>query len=256
MYNEIYALHDYDLTLKQRGAFAISIKEAVGLNEKGYGIYHTVNLFSGARKKENLARIRYWIADIDVGDKKEQMENINKLTFYPSMIIETKKGYHCYWQALDATVENYQKIEQGIIRKLKADEGCKDVSRILRSPGYNHMKDPKEPFKINEVGGNEADYREKEMLYAFPIEVKNNHKYSYNKKSDKAEFLNPDNWNRIFGLDRITNGNRNNELARITFWLKDEGLTASEIENVIKGINQRIDPLPEREINSILKGKI
>ena len=99
------------------------------------------------------------------------------------------------------------------------------------------------------------EYSEKEMGYYFSYPVKKK-KYVYDKTKDKEGMLNPENWDRIFSLNRITNGNRNNEFCRIILWLKDEEFSKDEIENVIWEMNSRINPLPESEIRALLRGKL
>jgi hypothetical protein len=256
---QLYALHDNDEELKKQGSFVVTRDDACKLNADGYGIFQTPNNFSDQiRRKDKLVRINYWIADIDCGTKEEQKKRVKDLCFHPSVIVETKKGYHCYWKAKDATVENYSTIEQGIIKKLDADRGCKDVTRLLRAPGFNHCKDKDNQFFVDIVYEKNAEYLEKEMLFEFRIIKKVScvlNKYKP-KEINKSDFTNPDNWNRLFQLERIREGSRNNELTRIVFWLRDVQLSSYDIEYVIRGVNQRINPLPDEEIRSILKGKI
>ena len=69
---------------------------------------------------------------------------IKQLLFY---VVETKKGYHCYWGVKgSATLENFTMIEEKLIELLKGDKHCKDPLRLLRCPGYYHMKYPVHPF--------------------------------------------------------------------------------------------------------------
>ena len=138
----LFAIHDYDNKLKRKGAFEIKPEEVQELNKQGYGIYMCVNEFNGARKIENLQKINFWIADLDSGTKLDMINRIEELVLQPSIIVETKKGYHCYWKAENATFENYTEIEKGLIKKLNADKACKDVTRLLRFPTSYHMKNP------------------------------------------------------------------------------------------------------------------
>jgi len=253
---QIYALHDSDPELKKKGAFSIELNDAEKLNKEFYGIFHTPNIFKGARKKENLVNIRFWLADIDDGTKEQQMDLINKAKYKPSLIIETKKGYHCYWNAKDATIENYRVIEQGLIYALNADKGCKDVTRLLRCPNFLHMKDKNNPFMIKIIQKNDEVYREAEMLFGFPIPKPKHERIKY-ETNDKSDFLNPDNWDRIFKLNMIGEGSRNNEMCRIIFWLRDLGFCGSDIENAVLEMNNRLsNSLPQHEINFLLKGKL
>lgn len=251
----LYALHDWDPELKAKfGAFPVPEPEAESRNREGYGIYFTPNDFAGTRKKENITRINYWMADIDAGTKPEQMARIDKLILRPSKIIESKRGYHLYWAAGGATLENYRTIQEGIIEKIGADAAVKDPARLMRAPGFYHMKNKDDPFLVRIVFQSGDKYTEKEMLYAFPKKKLVRMNYVFDRNLDKSEMLDPANWNRIFHLDRLTNGNRNNELFRISMWLHDTGFSASTIRKTVFEMNNRLaNSLPENEVETILR---
>lgn len=258
----LFKLHDNDEILKSKGAIEISsldLSEIEKLNQNGYGIFWVLNDFNGARKKENLTHINFWFCDIDGGNKTSQIEKIKSLNIVPTWVIETKNGYHCYWAVNGkASLENFEKIEKGIIKKLNGDKHCVDPLRLLRAPGYYHMKNPKDPFFVNFVEelNTDATYTEEQMLFYFEDEEKsiyNKIKIHYNNKN---EFLKEDKWEQIFKISEIVKGCRNSMLARYTFWLIDEGLNDSDISYIINGINQKtVSPLSQHEINTILRSK-
>lgn len=265
----LFALHDWDENLKQKGAIDITKKYhdlndkgdiAERGNKKGYGIFWVVNDFEGARKKENLKKINFWYCDIDEGTKEEQLNRIKKLLIQPSFIIETKKGYHCYWGVKgSASLENFERIEAKLIELLNGDTHCKDPLRLLRCPGYYHVKNPKEPFLCQIVDGFGSDkgYTEQAMLdwLCRKEETPKHTKPVF--KGSTSDFLDEDKWEKIFKISDIYKGNRNGTLTRYTFWLKDEGLSSFEIDYVIRGINNKLtDPLPERELNQLLRSKL
>lgn len=269
----IIALHDSDERLKTKWQAMditdkikdLSILEdtATRANKKGYGIFWVVNDFEGARKKENLTKINYWYCDIDGGDKKSQMEKIDGLQLPPTFIVETKNGYHCYWAVKgEASIDNFEAIEIAIVERLGGDIHCKDVLRMLRCPGYYHMKDPENPFFCDIVwdAGSNQSYTEEQMINYFLRNKRNNDKiikFKPDIKCDKNDFLDKNKWERIFKISSLYKGCRNSKLAQYTFWMRDEGLTSSEIEYVINGINDSMsDPLSKSEVASILRGKI
>lgn len=251
----LYALHDSNPELKKKGAFPIMMSEAKKYNEEGWGIFWTPNVFNGARKANNLLKIRFWIADIDEGTKEEQLERIKKLPILPNNIVETKKGYHCYWTAQDATIENYRDIECGLIQRLKADPACKDVCRLLRYPNYYHCKDPNNKFLVKVVDKHDYVATEKQMLCAYRLPKPVYKPINYD--GDKSELLNPKNWDKIFKLSQAMAEGRNNFLTRVTFWLKDAGFDAGVIEQTIYNMNSKIPtPLDEWEVRTILRTKL
>lgn len=257
---KFFALHDYNNEMKSFGAIELGLDALENYNREGFGIYWTLNEFDGARKKENLTKITHWFCDIDGGNKAEQMDRINQLLMPPSFIIETKNGYHCYWAVEGkATIENFERIERGIAEKLKADIHAIDVLRLLRVPGFMHQKNPQEPFEVTllDYAGSDRFYTEAQMLAYFAKEAD---VIPFKKPSfirDRSVFLDENNWSRLFKTDQLYKGCRNSKLAQFTFWLKDEGLNAEEIRYVINGVNSRmVTPLSQREVDSILRGKI
>ena len=252
-----YVIHDYDPVLKAKyGSKNVPESELKDWNSRGFGIHFTPNTFEGPRRAENLVKINFWIADIDDGPKEEQLKRIKRLPIYPNRIVETKRGYHCYWKALDATPENYRKIEEGIIQALGADPQCKDVCHTLRAPGFLHQKDPKNPFLVKIIEDNcYIGWKERQMMVAFVKPQKPKPRfYTPPPSVDVADLINPDNWEKFYHVSRIGQGNRNAEFARITMWLRDAGCDQYNAEATIEGINARLpDPLPEREVRGIIQ---
>lgn len=251
---DMYAIHDHDPALKTKGCLNITKEQAPEFNRNGYGIFWTPNVFDGARKAENLKKIRFWFVDIDEGDKEKLYNSLTTAILKPSIIIETKNGFHAYFAAKDATEKNFALVQKGLIEKFKGDPACKDVSRLLRVPEYYHCKNPQEPFKVKKVFQTDSEYKESMMLYCFPVKRQKISKLEY--KGEKSDMLEEDNWNRIFNLNRIGDGCRNNELSRIAFWLRDEGFNESVVLNTIQRMNAKIsNPLDQFEVNQLVRSK-
>ena len=248
----VYALHDYDEKLKRKGAFEINENQIEKFNKLGYGIYWTLNEYKGRRLAQNITKINYWIADIDEGTKEEQLKRIQSLWLKPSFVVETKKGFHCYWEAENATLENYKKIELGIIEKLKADKACKDPVRLLRMPYCYHQKDKNNPFLVQIIEQTGKVYTEEKMLYIFELKQEKKQPKLLDKSID---IFDESKWEELFHISRIGKGCRNNELFKCMMKMKDLGYNA-EISSVINTINSRLsEPLPQYEVDAILRGK-
>ena len=128
------------------------------LNEKGFGVFFSVNLFNNFRRREEeLAKLRYLYIDIDfrkegdtkdiTADKKAFIKTLSE--FYPpTKIVETKNGMHPLWWVLEQDVQLYKDVLLQLIDWSKEYGSCgdsvKDVARILRLPNYYHNKG--EPF--------------------------------------------------------------------------------------------------------------
>lgn len=166
----LFALHDSDETLRRtHGAREVSQAEAERLNAEGYGVFWVPNRFEGRRVQANLKEIRYWFAEIDSGTKAEQLARLRKSPLIPSMVVESRRGYHAFWKVRgQASPEHWKRIERGLVRVLKGDPKATDLLRLLRAPGFNHVKDPANPFLVQVVWTLDAAYSEEQMLRAFP----------------------------------------------------------------------------------------
>jgi hypothetical protein len=167
--SQIYVLHDSDP--KNHPMVRISLAQAAAYNAKGYGVYQTINEFNGPRRIKNLVRINAWAIDIDDGSKDSQLARIRQgLT--PTMVVETRRGYQVYWAAKDAKPEHWNEI---VLKRLvpfyHADPKARDLARILRRPGFYHLKDPKNPFLVRKVWEWKVAYTELQMaMHYSPIE--------------------------------------------------------------------------------------
>lgn len=183
---EWYRIHDTD---KSGGAIQIRPEQAEMWNRNGWGIFHAINSFSGPRRKEYLSQINAWAIDIDGGNKKDHLKKIWNAPILPSLVVETKSGFHLYWNAKDAIVSSYKSIiEDRLIPFFGADERAKDLSRLLRVPGFFHAKDPNDPFMIKVRHWNNVSYSEADILFAFP-KVKKDNKEQQKKVKDLNRVL-------------------------------------------------------------------
>lgn len=183
-----------------RGVFEINPKDADEWNKKNFGIFWSVNEFDGPRQIKNLIRINSWAVDIDKGSKDDMMKIFNRF-LVPSLVIETKRGFHVYWDAVDATKENFQAIVlDRLVFYFGADKNARDIARILRVPGYNHCKE--EPYEVKAIYRSSARYTEAQMLRYFRLPKKAQDQSEL--KQELRKNLNPhgdDLWEKVYNLD-------------------------------------------------------
>lgn len=163
-----YRMHDAPESTK--AAIVVEKSDAKNWNtpEKGFGIFMTVNEFDGARRKECLRKINAWAVDMDDGTKQEQHDRLLKSPLIPSLIVETKRGYQAYWIAKDGKAEHWNAIVlERLVPFFGADNNARDLCRILRVPGFLHLKNPAEPFLVRTVWQNHNAYRERDIAQAF-----------------------------------------------------------------------------------------
>jgi hypothetical protein len=164
----LWVLHDSNPARRVDGCFPVGSRDPHELNRDGYGVFVAVNVFRGARRTSNLVRIRAWAAEID-GGKRRAERTISRSPIRPSIVVESKRGFHLWFLARDATAENYRAIVgDRLVPFFGADPAVKDIARVLRAPGFYHLKDPSDPFLVRVVDRSGAVYSEREMLEAFP----------------------------------------------------------------------------------------
>ena len=112
------------------------------LNQQGAAIYIAVNEFDGQRKLDNLVRVRGVHADLDNATEAQLLRMRNMLE--PSIVVQSSSSnkQHWYWLLSDGeelAQDVAKAINQGFV-PLGADKAAVDVSRLLRLPGFDHMK--------------------------------------------------------------------------------------------------------------------
>lgn len=139
-----------------------NLEEANQMQKNGCGVFFSVNGFKkGKRTKENLTNINAVYVDIDIAKEKENLEKdelfsrkaivadyISEFPLNPHFVTETKNGYHLIWLVRNIETESdFIFITKGLTQYFKADDGGLAVNKVLRLPGFNHLKNPKDPFR-------------------------------------------------------------------------------------------------------------
>ena len=167
-----------------------------------WGIFWTVNRFDGPRRKENCKEVLAWAVDLDTGTKAEQLATIRANLIEPSVVYETARGHHVYFDAKDGDPESYRDIVERLVDAYRGDKNAKDVCRILRVPGYMHWKGEK-PFAVKCVYESAKTYTEVEMRKAFPVEDVRETTFEQKQSLRRdLKVAGSDNlWERVWSLD-------------------------------------------------------
>jgi len=128
----------------------------VTLSNQGAGVFVTVNETDlKGRKKENIVRVRaIWFED-DSGSGIDPPA-------VPHITVESSPGkYHHYFLLQDASAEDFEILQAEMV-KHGSDPNAKDISRVLRLPGFCHQKvnakkeQSGQPFMVRIVKGAQA----------------------------------------------------------------------------------------------------
>jgi len=137
--------------------------ELVALNEKGAGIFITVNETDGrARRNENIVRVRAIFQDDDDGFQ-------GTYPLAPSIQVNSSPGkFQRYWLCSGVTDEQFRTLQNRLIQSFGCDKNVKDLARVLRLPGFFHRKDPKHPHIVTVLEPSPGTvYRADELMSAF-----------------------------------------------------------------------------------------
>lgn len=125
-------------------------------NERGAGIYATVNETDGTwRNASTITRVRAYYCDLDglTSEAHKAQRAYDLLTSRPppSAIVRSGGGLHAYWYAVPGEPldpERYKRVNMGLIAAFHGCPRTKDIARVLRLPGFCHLKDPDRPYLV------------------------------------------------------------------------------------------------------------
>lgn len=137
--------------------------QAAAKQREGCGVYFAPNAFVGARRRECLRRIQAVFLDIDAakendGQSTEAIERkkvaslIGLLgsSYPPHLITETKHGLQPLWRVAPLDVREGLRLFlaaiEALLHHFGGDRAARDPVRVLRLPGFLHLKNPSEPF--------------------------------------------------------------------------------------------------------------
>lgn len=87
----------------------------------------------------------------DYGDKEAIKDHLWSLPIYPSVIIDSGGGYHCYWLLASPVVvtddnrDDIRRLQYAWVKLVGSDDDSKDLARVLRVPGTLNRKEKYAP---------------------------------------------------------------------------------------------------------------
>lgn len=135
-----------------RGTLNEHYQTLLHYNQSGYGIFCCINAMDGhGRNLANVDHIRTHIVDLDnplSAQASYQQAVASQLK--PHFGVQTSPGkYHLYWLVEPYTGNDFYSTQQRKLRQIyDGDRSVIDASRVLRVPGFYHLKDPANPFLV------------------------------------------------------------------------------------------------------------
>ena len=213
------------------------------LNELGAGVFVTINETDGTgRKAENIVAVRAVFLDLDGAP----LEPVMQAEIQPHCVIETSKDrFHVYWLVKDLPLQQFTSIQLAIAARFTGDKNVKDISRVMRVPGFIHQKH--EPFtsRILEIHNELPSYSPEELISGLGLELPR----TQSDYREKVPFVLP-------GV--IHHGERNQSLFEFASSLRAMGLGKKQIKKRVKKALKRCEQPPdhflnESDLDSIMK---
>ena len=237
-----------DLVRVLHGTLAECADELVQLNERGAGVFATVNETDGrGRRAANVVRLRALFCDDDG-------TGVRHLPLRPSFVVWSAAGPHAYWALrLGESLARFGDAQHRIAASLHTDPKVCDLPRVMRVPGFWHRK--RAPWLVRFHPVHVARrYTIDEVLAVMPAP-----KCTAPCTTKRAPVCRKD------GRDReewwrhlrrpIAVGRRNDELFRLACRMRYDGLDGGAIMRALGEINARLcaEPLAEREVATIAR---
>lgn len=163
----------------------ITIAEAIKYNQKPHysDVYFRPN--QGGTHDKDINRLNSLFIDLDAGKdptsnryyedstvlsiKQEFLKKINSFIYTPSIIIETRNGYHCYWLLTNRDTiisTDWNTAEELLVNYFSADKAVKNPSRLMRLPYlmWNKEWTGLAPFEVKVETISDISYDLFEML--------------------------------------------------------------------------------------------
>lgn len=150
-------IHDTDKTVpahKYFGTLAQHWNMLCDYNRQGWGIFANVNAFAPDAKTHNLEDVWYiraHVADLDnLSTAQASYMQACAATPPPSFAVQSSPGkFHLYWsvQWYQGNAR-YDALQRRIRQLYNGDPAVIDPTRVLRVPGFYHMKVPATPHMV------------------------------------------------------------------------------------------------------------
>ncbi len=151
---DVRAIHDTDkatAAIPRRGTLPNLWNELCQWNNAGYGIFININEMDGhGRELANVQAIRCQAVDLDSMSAQQNYEATTAFNPSPSFAVQSSPGkFHVYWITQRHPDKNRFSLIQRKLRQLfDGDKTIVDASRVLRLPGFYHLKNPQMPHMI------------------------------------------------------------------------------------------------------------
>jgi len=138
------------------------------MQRRGAGVFITINATDGVgRKAENITRVRALWLDLD-GAPIEPVQEWET----PHIEVESSPGkWHAYWLVNDVTLDQFTPLQAALITKFNGDPSVKDLPRVMRLPGFWHLKPAsvQHMSRVTRTSSHDAGTFHKRLMVEAPV---------------------------------------------------------------------------------------
>ena len=218
-------------------------EQLLKLNSQGAGVFVTINETDGlGRRKGNITKVRALFADLDGSP----IGPILSAQLEPHMIIESSKNkYHAYWLVDDCPLDQFSTHQKAIARRFDSDPSVCDLPRVMRLPGFNHLKDVSHKTTIQRVC-KQPVFHLKDISRGLSLAIE----LIRNTPREIGSIKYPSSSGATGGFVK---GSRNNDLFKVACAMRGRGESKTSTEKELLGLNiQCVPPLPGEEVTMIV----
>jgi len=151
--------------------------------------------------------------------------------------VETSPGrYHRYWlvagdwPADEQGRRDFAGVMACMVANYGSDKGAKDISRVLRLPGFQHRKNPAEPHIVRIVGGGRWRYPRARILAAFPAPERTTKAHANGQGTGNSEA------HAELVREVLTGENYHSALTALAWRQIGTGMPAGQVVELLRGI--------------------
>lgn len=136
------------------------LRELAELNSRGGNVFAVAQKSTGLGR-DDVSEARILFVDVDEKDPvacHAIIDDALTCGVEPTMVVRTGNGAHIYWRIEDGAiaVEDITAWQKALIRRFKGDPSIHDRQRIMRVPGFLHVKDHSNPKPVTIIHRSEA----------------------------------------------------------------------------------------------------
>jgi hypothetical protein len=199
------------------------------------GIYFVVNETDGrGRTEENIVSVKALFVDLDGAP----LGPILNAKPRPHIITETSEGrYHAFWRVNDVPLNEFSRLQHELAQKFNSDLHVVDLPRVMRLPGFYHMKGVPFQSRIVEIYKHPTCTK---MQIAGDLGLKIGPRKTPELADDKSTYP-------------IPQGQRNRTLVTISGRLRNAGLSEKRLFEALwaENIARCTPPCSEDEVRKI-----